>query len=248
MKRARRSDDSSSIAVNAGLLNGSSSSGVIISLSSRSSGRSDPAIAANSGRVLAVLIAVELIEERVGAADRLPSDLETEWPQDRPQSFGQLVDRDDTVFRVDIQPFEREDRCRSCRQTHECTEDFWVGFLGGQFTVSITVEAGVKHPDRVDPGRLERPALGRNPQAYEDGSVIREEDQVARSITPRFGRRVFLGGRRGQSEEDESRCSRSSQNSLDEIGLRIDEPDRPAVALDVLLGRVDPQGLDDGRE
>ena len=51
MKRARRSDDSSIRAVNAGLLKGSSSSALIISSSSRSSGRSDPAIAASSGLV-----------------------------------------------------------------------------------------------------------------------------------------------------------------------------------------------------
>ena len=68
---------------------------------------------------LAVLVAVELIEERVGAADRLPPDLEPERAQDRAEGLGQLVDRDLAVFRLDVQLSESGQRGRAGRQPHE---------------------------------------------------------------------------------------------------------------------------------
>ncbi len=81
---------------------------------------------------------------------------------------------------------------RARRQPHEGGEDFRVGLLGREGAVAVAVEAGVERPDGVDPRRLERPALGRDPQAEEDRPVLRKEDQVVRGITLGRGRRRFL--------------------------------------------------------
>ena len=106
---------------------------------------------------LAVLIAVELIEERIGAADRLPPDLESERTQDRAEGLGQFVDRDDAVFGVDVQLSSERGRGRAGRQPHERGESVRVGLLGRERAVTVAVEAGVEHPDGIDPRRLERP-------------------------------------------------------------------------------------------
>ena len=117
-------------------------------------------MAASSGLVsCAVLIAVELIEERIGAADRLPPDLEPERAQNRAEGLGQLVDRDLAVFGLDVQLSERGKLGRAASPAARGRRRLRVGLLGRECAVAVAVEAGVKRPDRVDPRRLERPAL-----------------------------------------------------------------------------------------
>ncbi len=108
---------------------------------------------------LAVLVAVELIEERVGAADRLPADLEPERAQDRAEGLGQLVDRDLAVLGVDVQlAAESAGAAAPVASRTRAATDLRVGLLGRERAVAVAVEAGVERPDRVDPRRLERPA------------------------------------------------------------------------------------------
>ena len=108
--RLWRSDESSITIANAGLSYGSSSMSAdhLIVVKIERPQRSGDGRQLGPGEPL-ILVAVELIEERVGAADRLPADLEPKRAQDRSQSLGQLVDRNLAVLGLDIELRQRGD-------------------------------------------------------------------------------------------------------------------------------------------
>ena len=91
-------------------------------------------------------------------------------------------------------------RGRARRQPHERGDDCVVGLLGRQLAVTVAVEAGVDCPDRLDPGRLERPVFRCDPQTEEDRPVFRQEDQLARGRRLGRGWRWFLRGCGGQGK------------------------------------------------
>ena len=133
---------------------------------------------------------------------------------------------------------ERHGRARSASRT-QSGEDLLVGLLGRELAVAIAVEGGVECPDGVDPGRLERPALGRDPQAEKDGPVLRKEDQVPRGIIPARGRRRVLRRLGGQGEDHECQCAHHPRTSL--IGLALGSTSRigrPLSTVFCLVGSI----------
>ena len=83
-------------------------------------------------------------------------------PRRRPEGVGQLVDRDDAVLRVDVELAAGHGRGRRrWRRRTSVARAALVGLLRRERAVAVAVEAGVQRPDRVEPGRAERPVAQR---------------------------------------------------------------------------------------